>query len=329
MELGDPNASDPSAIGWLLSSDLVFGKNDLRPGRIVALLGVATTIFTLVTIFWVPVRRALGWLLMPLGQRALGAYGLHLFIVAAAHSWIGDPLARIGSLHLLARSAALRRGAHAHPGRRHPPHLGGAPAVAMARERRAPRDAGITVASSRALSPHAATDSRSGVKRRALLASAFAVGVGCTVPATRPAPTLSASPPATPSPTASPSSAPDIIGSVSRIEDRKFASRTLGREMPYFAFLPPGYDANATVSYPVLYMLHGMSGTNTEWIDLGLFTQADAQCLDPAGLTGKSLGNQETDPRNLRLLSQRRKRCRERAKTKREYPSAVDHSTTS
>ena len=100
MELGDPNASDPSAIGWLLSSDLVFGKNDLRPGRIVALLGVATTIFTLVTIFWVPVRRALGWLLMPLGQRALGAYGLHLFIVAAAHSWIGDPL-RSGGEHTL------------------------------------------------------------------------------------------------------------------------------------------------------------------------------------------------------------------------------------
>jgi S-formylglutathione hydrolase FrmB len=114
------------------------------------------------------------------------------------------------------------------------------------------------------------------VKRRALLASAFAIGVGCTVPATRTAPTLSASPPATPSPTASPSSAPDIIGSVSRIDDRKFASRTLGREMPYFAFLPPGYDANATASYPVLYMLHGMSGTNTEWRDFGIFPTADA-----------------------------------------------------
>jgi hypothetical protein len=100
MELGDPKATDPSAIGWLLSSDLVFGKNDLRPGRIVALLGVATTIFTLVTIFWVPVRRALGWLLMPLGQRALGAYALHLFIIAAAHSWIGDPL-RSGGEHTL------------------------------------------------------------------------------------------------------------------------------------------------------------------------------------------------------------------------------------
>jgi hypothetical protein len=79
----------------------VFGKNDLRPGRIVALLGVATTIFTLVTIFWAPIRRALGWLLLPLGQRALGAYALHLFIIAAAHSWIGDPLASGGEHTLI------------------------------------------------------------------------------------------------------------------------------------------------------------------------------------------------------------------------------------
>jgi len=101
MEIADPKASDPSALGWLLSSELVFGKNDLRPGRIVALLGVATTIFTLVTIFWAPVRRALGWLLLPLGQRALGAYALHLFIIAAAHSWIADPLRTGGEATLL------------------------------------------------------------------------------------------------------------------------------------------------------------------------------------------------------------------------------------
>jgi hypothetical protein len=100
MELADPDSSDPSAMGWLLSSELIFGKNDLRLGRIVALLGLATTIFTLVTIFWLPVRRALGWLLLPLGQRALGAYALHLFIIAAAHSWIGDPL-RSGGEHTL------------------------------------------------------------------------------------------------------------------------------------------------------------------------------------------------------------------------------------
>jgi S-formylglutathione hydrolase FrmB len=69
--------------------------------------------------------------------------------------------------------------------------------------------------------------------------------------------------------------APDVTGSVSRVEDRTFASTTLGRQMPYFAFLPPGYDATGPARYPVLYMLHGMSGTNAEWRDLGLFAQAD------------------------------------------------------
>jgi enterochelin esterase-like enzyme len=111
------------------------------------------------------------------------------------------------------------------------------------------------------------------VRRRALLASAFAVGVGCTLPATRPAATSSST--ATAAPAASASAAPDVAGSASRVEDRTFASSTLAREMPYLAFLPPGYDKNATARYPVLYMLHGMSGTNSEWRDLGLFTQAD------------------------------------------------------
>jgi enterochelin esterase-like enzyme len=112
------------------------------------------------------------------------------------------------------------------------------------------------------------------VRRRAFLASAFAIVIGCAAPEARPAPTASSAR-TTPSPSPSPSQAPDVSLSGSRVEDRKFTSRTLGREMPYFAFLPPGYDANANASYPVLYMLHGMSGTNTEWRDLGLFTQAD------------------------------------------------------
>jgi enterochelin esterase-like enzyme len=48
--------------------------------------------------------------------------------------------------------------------------------------------------------------------------------------------------------------------------------------MTYDAYLPPGYDAsaNANVRYPTLYMLHGGSGLETEWIDYGLVESADA-----------------------------------------------------
>jgi enterochelin esterase-like enzyme len=53
-----------------------------------------------------------------------------------------------------------------------------------------------------------------------------------------------------------------------------FTSRALGRAMPYSVYLPPGY-AESTTAYPVLYMLHGMSGTKDEWRSYGLIDRAD------------------------------------------------------
>jgi hypothetical protein len=98
LTIADRASDQPSALAWLLSSDLVFGKNDLRPGRLLALLGVATFAYALVSAAWLPIRRGLGWLLLPLGQRSLGAYGLHLFVVAFSATWLGDML-RIGMEH--------------------------------------------------------------------------------------------------------------------------------------------------------------------------------------------------------------------------------------
>ncbi|HEY6957652.1 MAG TPA: alpha/beta hydrolase-fold protein [Candidatus Limnocylindria bacterium] len=53
-----------------------------------------------------------------------------------------------------------------------------------------------------------------------------------------------------------------------------FQSAALGRAMPYLIYLPPGYTTT-TARYPVLYMLHGMSGTNDEWRGYGLIDTAD------------------------------------------------------
>jgi enterochelin esterase-like enzyme len=53
-----------------------------------------------------------------------------------------------------------------------------------------------------------------------------------------------------------------------------FKSLALGRTMPYSIYLPPGY-ATSKRGYPVLYMLHGMSGTNDEWREYGIFDAAD------------------------------------------------------
>ncbi|MCW5848485.1 MAG: hypothetical protein KIT87_00090 [Anaerolineae bacterium] len=63
--------------------------------------------------------------------------------------------------------------------------------------------------------------------------------------------------------------------SPSRVEEGTFFSESLGRTMPYFAYVPPGYDGEPGLRYPVLYMLHGIGGQNTEWINLGLLTSAD------------------------------------------------------
>ena len=49
---------------------------------------------------------------------------------------------------------------------------------------------------------------------------------------------------------------------------------SLNRAMSYYIYFPPGYDSNPTTRYPVLYMLHGVSGTITEWLGYGLLGRA-------------------------------------------------------
>ena len=61
----------------------------------------------------------------------------------------------------------------------------------------------------------------------------------------------------------------------SSIRTLTFESASLGRAMPYTVYLPPAYATSAK-RYPVLYMLHGMSGTNAEWQGYGIFDRADA-----------------------------------------------------
>jgi enterochelin esterase-like enzyme len=65
-------------------------------------------------------------------------------------------------------------------------------------------------------------------------------------------------------------------------QDRAFFSQTLGREMPYRVYLPPGYGAASRASqrYPVIYLLHGMSGRYDEWSGYGVETAANELLAD-------------------------------------------------
>lgn len=61
---------------------------------------------------------------------------------------------------------------------------------------------------------------------------------------------------------AQPPSAPPALPSVAT---RTFRSASLGEERSYNVLLPVGYDPGGARRYPVLYLLHGKSGDNTDW----------------------------------------------------------------
>jgi putative tributyrin esterase len=60
--------------------------------------------------------------------------------------------------------------------------------------------------------------------------------------------------------------------SKSRLQDRAFQSKSLGRAMTYRILLPAGYSENAK-KYPVLYLLHGWHGDYQNWSTLTKLTR--------------------------------------------------------
>jgi hypothetical protein len=62
--------------------DRLFGKADLRLGRLLVFASFFSFALALLTVAWQPLSRALNWLFLPLGQNALPAYTLHLGVLA-------------------------------------------------------------------------------------------------------------------------------------------------------------------------------------------------------------------------------------------------------
>src|SRR6266851_6942479 len=63
-----------------------FFKVPLRPWRLVAFLSVAIVAYTTATYMWVPLRRTIGWLMLPLGQAALYSYIVHFFLILLVYN---------------------------------------------------------------------------------------------------------------------------------------------------------------------------------------------------------------------------------------------------
>jgi hypothetical protein len=78
-----------ATLSWLTGFDTnflnahLFSKDDARIGRLVVFAILAVFALALTTNFWGPLHRVFGWLLLPLGQNALWAYSLHLFVIMA------------------------------------------------------------------------------------------------------------------------------------------------------------------------------------------------------------------------------------------------------
>mgnify|MGYP003623704132 CR=1 FL=1 len=54
-------------------------------------------------------------------------------------------------------------------------------------------------------------------------------------------------------------------GPQSKVETKTIQSKVLGAERQYSIFLPKSYEVDTNKKYPILYLLHGMSGINTSW----------------------------------------------------------------
>jgi hypothetical protein len=71
---------------------IIFGKSHLGPGRVVAFVVVGALARQVATFLWAPVEHYLGWLLIPMGQKALLAYGLHLFLLGPFFHTFADAM---------------------------------------------------------------------------------------------------------------------------------------------------------------------------------------------------------------------------------------------
>jgi len=59
------------------------------------------------------------------------------------------------------------------------------------------------------------------------------------------------------------------------VSDVQVASTLLTRPMTVKVYLPPCYNATRELGYPVLYMLHGQTYDQEQWVRLGLLNAAD------------------------------------------------------
>jgi putative tributyrin esterase len=56
------------------------------------------------------------------------------------------------------------------------------------------------------------------------------------------------------------------ISAAARVETVRFQSKLVNTTLPYNVILPDDYDTSRTTRYPVLYLLHGLTGHYSDWV---------------------------------------------------------------
>jgi S-formylglutathione hydrolase FrmB len=83
-----------------------------------------------------------------------------------------------------------------------------------------------------------------------------------------------------------------------RVDTVKFQSKLLNATLPYNVILPPDYDTARSTRYPVLYLLHGLTGHYTDWVSRTNIADYAAQyriiVVTPEGNDSWYIGNYET-----------------------------------
>lgn len=273
----------------LWAQDAVFSKLSLRPGRLVASAVTFSFLFLVATVYWKHVRRWLGWLLLPLGQKALYSYAAHIAVATAVAlalaplkleypgpQWLNALIQTacvlliwlMAQRDLLAPTPRTRRLWYLSP-------LVIAVAVMV-------------------ILPLVPTPSYPGLQG-SLTAQDTPQGrvptrFGTPIPQSALATPVPGAPRAAPTPTPTPHPmASDLRAADERLAlytadlkgsliERWFYSSELDRDMPYVIYLPPDYG-QAERRYPVLYMLHGRGGHRDEWLSYGLMDTVDREIL--------------------------------------------------
>ncbi len=320
-------SGDQAAARAALVADIT-SKSDLRLGRLLVFALVFIVLFIVTTEFWPILRRLVGWLVLPLGQRALYAYALHVLIALAvvlglrrlglpdnSASARTNAIIQVGTVLLvwfLVRFAPIPRRVTAQPlWLASPLILAVGLAVAL------PRIAPVVAAPAPSASSSAAAGNSSAAAETAR-AFGTAIPEGATpeplpadandaphtdsasaaAPQAKPAATPQPQPAARPaaSPAASPQpqsqSQPQqqqqqrpvqqLSAPVSQaagplqgtLLEPNFYTPALNTQEKDYVYLPPGYNSSDT-RYPVLYMLHGLSGNKNEWLNYGIVNAAD------------------------------------------------------